>query len=97
MIKEALANGRLTSRGDIEPLARAAEQRRATPHALALAAVLARPWVDTALSGAATVEQLESNLGAVSVEWDDELELELSALSEAPEDYWKTRSGLPWT
>jgi aryl-alcohol dehydrogenase-like predicted oxidoreductase len=97
MVKEALANGRLTSRGDVEPLARAAERRGATQDAVALAAVLARPWVDTALSGAATVEQLDSNLGAVSIDWDDELEVELSALTEAPEDYWKTRSGLPWT
>ena len=97
MVKEALANGRLTARGDVEPLARAAERRSTTPDALALAAVLARPWVDTALSGAATVGQLERNLGAVSVDWDDELELELSALTETPQDYWKTRSGLPWT
>jgi aryl-alcohol dehydrogenase-like predicted oxidoreductase len=97
MVKEALANGRLTSRGDVEPLARAAERRGTTPDALALAAVLARPWVDTALSGAATVEQLESNLGAVSADWDDALERELSAVTEAPEDYWKTRAGMPWT
>jgi len=97
MIKEALANGRLTSRCDVEPLARAAERRETTQDALALAAVLARPWVDTALSGAATVEQLESNIGAVAVDWDDALEQELGALTEPPEEYWRTRSGLPWT
>ena len=59
---------------------------------LALAGVLARPWVDVALSGAATVEQLHSNLRAVEIEWSDELEDELSGLAEPPDRYWDTRA-----
>ena len=97
MIKEALANGRLTARGNIETLARVAAGRGVTEDALALAAVLARPWVDTVLSGASTVSQLESNLGALTIAWDDALEDELSALAEPPDRYWRTRSSLPWT
>ncbi len=97
MIKEALANGRLTARGTVNPLSRAARRLGVTEDALALAAVLARPWVDTVLSGAATVTQLESNLGAVRIAWDAGLEDELSTLIEEPSAYWSTRSGLPWT
>ena len=66
IIKEALANGRLTDRGDAAPVAGGRRARgEATPDALALACVLAQPWVDVVLSGAATVEQLRSNLGAL--------------------------------
>lgn len=96
MIKEALANGRLTARGGSEPLARAAERRGLSEDALALAGVLAQPWLDTVLSGASTVEQLRSNLTAFEVVWDGELDAELAALAEAPERYWETRSELPW-
>ena len=97
IIKEALANGRLTARGAIEPLQTAAQRLGVTEDALALAGVLARPWVDAALSGAATVEQVLSDLGALEIEWDDGLEDELSGLIEPPERYWQTRSGLSWT
>jgi aryl-alcohol dehydrogenase-like predicted oxidoreductase len=97
IVKEALANGRLTARGDVGPLTRAAGRLGVTPDALAIAGVLARPWVDTVLSGASTVAQLESNLRAVAVVWDDELASELEAVTEAPEAYWQTRSRLPWT
>jgi aryl-alcohol dehydrogenase-like predicted oxidoreductase len=97
MIKEALANGRLTSRGGIAPLARAAAKRGVTEDALALAGVLAQPWVDTVLSGASTIEQLRSNLAGFDVPWPDELDAELAVLAEPPERYWKTRSSLPWT
>ncbi|HUO72173.1 MAG TPA: aldo/keto reductase [Solirubrobacteraceae bacterium] len=97
IIKEALANGRLTTRGGIEPLARAAARIGVSEDALAIAAVLARPWVDTVLSGAATVQQLESNIRAPDVAWNDELEAELASLTVAPSVYWDTRSELPWT
>jgi aryl-alcohol dehydrogenase-like predicted oxidoreductase len=97
VIKEALANGRLTSRGGIEPLARAAAERGVGEDALALAGVLAQPWVDTVLSGATTVEQLRSNLTAFDVVWDDALDAELATLTEAPGRYWETRSSLRWT
>jgi aryl-alcohol dehydrogenase-like predicted oxidoreductase len=97
MIKEALANGRLTSRGGLEPLARAASRVGVSEDALALAGVLARPWVDTVLSGASTLDQLESNVTAFTVAWDPSLDEELGALVESPDSYWQTRSNLRWT
>ena len=97
LVKEGLANGRLTGRGAGHALAAAARARGVTEDAIALAAVLARPWADVVLSGAATVEQLESNLAALEVTWDGELERELAALVEEPAAYWATRAELPWT
>ncbi len=101
--KEALANGRLTGRNEsaafadrrslLENLAR---KRETTPDALALAAALARPWSDLVLSGASSPEQLSSNLKARTIAWDDELDQALSPLAEAPDEYWATRSALPW-
>jgi aryl-alcohol dehydrogenase-like predicted oxidoreductase len=48
------------------------------------------------LSGAATPEQLTSNLGAVDVVWTDEIARGLAGLALAPEVYWRSRSALPW-
>jgi aryl-alcohol dehydrogenase-like predicted oxidoreductase len=97
IVKEALANGRLTERGDGDGrLTAAALERATTPDALALAAVLARPWVDVALSGAATVDTLRSNLAALDAQWDARAEEELAALAEPPEEYWERRSELAW-
>jgi aryl-alcohol dehydrogenase-like predicted oxidoreductase len=61
-----------------------ANGRLADCDALALAAALDQPWSDVVLSGAATVEQLRSNLRALD-------------LAEPPEEYWRTRAELPWT
>src|SRR5438093_2520494 len=96
IVKEALANGRLTARGDIAPLLEAARERETTPDALALAAVLAQPWADVVLSGAATTSQLGSNLGALDLDVNEELDAELTALVEDPEAYWSTRAELAW-
>ncbi len=97
IVKEALANGRLSPRGHLEPLANAAQRFGVTEDALAIAGVLARPWADTVLSGASTVAQLHSNLTALATAWNDELEQGLSGLTEPPEEYWQTRSALSWT
>jgi aryl-alcohol dehydrogenase-like predicted oxidoreductase len=95
-VKEALANGRLTARGAHPALAAAARSRGVGEDQLALAAALAQPWADVVLSGAATVAQLESNLGALSVAWDSALERALAELVEPAEAYWATRSRLAW-
>lgn len=104
IVKEALANGRLTPRNDRDAfreaytlLQKQADRLDATVDALALAAVLAQPWADIALSGAATIAQLRSNVAAVDVAWDQRAADALSALAEPPEQYWQTRSDLPWT
>jgi aryl-alcohol dehydrogenase-like predicted oxidoreductase len=98
IVKEALANGRLTARGDGAqgPLAVAARERATTPDALALAAVLAQPWADVVLSGAATVDTLRSNLAALDVNWDAQLDARLAELAEPADAYWERRAELAW-
>ena len=103
IIKEALANGRLTPRnlapefaGKLGLLQQTAARLNTSIDALALAAVLAQPWVTIVLSGAATVEQLHSNVNASIVQWDEEAAAALLPLVEAPELYWAQRSQLAW-
>jgi aryl-alcohol dehydrogenase-like predicted oxidoreductase len=96
LIKEAVANGRLTSRGDVPLLAEAAREAGATEDAVALAAVLAQPWVDLVLSGASNVPMLQSNLAARDLQLNDELLERILTLNEDPEAYWETRSELSW-
>jgi len=96
IVKEALANGRLTGRGGNRELEEVARRLGASPDAVALAAVLAQPWADVVLSGAGSAEQLMSNLAAREVRWDDEAAEALAGLADEPEAYWQTRSGLAW-
>ena len=97
LVKEALANGRLTARGADKTLTATAREWGASEDAVALAAVFARPWADVVLSGAATVAQLESNIAALDLAWDDRLERRLAGLVEEPAAYWAARAELPWT
>jgi len=96
-VKEALANGRLADRAAAPELTRLAAERGTTADALALAVVLAQPWADVVLSGAATVETLRSNLLAPDVRGVDEIEERLAGLREDPKAYWDRRSALPWS
>ncbi len=103
IVKEALANGRLTLRNQdpafaakLAKLQSEAQRLDATIDALALAAVLAQPWVDVVLSGAATVAQLHANLAALAVNFDEEAYHHLENLVESSDLYWATRSALPW-
>jgi aryl-alcohol dehydrogenase-like predicted oxidoreductase len=103
IVKEALANGRLTLRNKtpafapkLQLLEQEATRLQSTVDALALAAVLAQPWATIVLSGAATVEQVISNVHALTVKWDTEATAALSSLKEAPERYWTQRSDLAW-
>ncbi|MFS8098818.1 aldo/keto reductase [Lentzea alba] len=89
IIKEGVANGRLV----VEPPQAVAAQAKALgvgPDAVALAAIAQQPWVDVVLSGAASPEQLRSNVDALRIEVD------LPELAEPAEQYWKTRAGLSW-
>jgi aryl-alcohol dehydrogenase-like predicted oxidoreductase len=103
IVKEALANGRLTPRNQ-EPefatrrkiLEEEAQRLGTTIDALALAAVLQRDWSGIVLSGAATVEQMRSNAGALQVRLDQRTEERLLALVEPAEQYWGERSDLAW-
>jgi aryl-alcohol dehydrogenase-like predicted oxidoreductase len=94
ILKETLANGRLTERGAPSVLRRQAERYRVQPDALALAAALGQPFADVVLCGAATPSQLVANLrarelGAIDQEG-------LLPLVEPAEAYWAQRARLPW-
>lgn len=104
IIKEALANGILTERNDdpamatrLEVLRAEARRRGTTADAMALAAVLARPWADVVLSGAATADQLRSNVLALECTWDDASEEQVRGLALGPHEYWTRRARRPWT
>jgi aryl-alcohol dehydrogenase-like predicted oxidoreductase len=103
IVKEALANGRLTLRNQARPFAanlmmlqHEAQRLETTVDALALAAVLAQPWAAVVLSGAATVDQLHANLAALTVNLDESAWQKLDQVVEAPALYWATRSALAW-
>ena len=72
------------------------KQTNVTTDALAIAAALNQPWADVVLSGATNVEQLESNVQALVVTWNDQMEQDLGFLREPSEEYWENRSQLPW-
>jgi aryl-alcohol dehydrogenase-like predicted oxidoreductase len=96
IVKEALANGRLTAAGDEQLLLETAREYELAPDALALAVVLAQPWVDVVLSGAARPEQLRSNLTALEVDLDETMRQRLRPLAEPAEQYWSERARLAW-
>jgi aryl-alcohol dehydrogenase-like predicted oxidoreductase len=99
IVKEALANGRLSPHGEGPPLAmlgRLAARHGVGVDAVALAAALANPWADVVLSGAVGAGQLAGNLAAARLSLaDDELE-ELRTLAEPAEAYWAARGRLRW-
>jgi aryl-alcohol dehydrogenase-like predicted oxidoreductase len=120
VVKESLANGRLSDRGKREAgggkreagggrreegdvllpslrrIGELAEARGATIEILALAAALARPWVDVVLTGAATVEQIQSSVAALQLTYDSELESRLRSVSIASAEYWRARTSFRW-
>jgi aryl-alcohol dehydrogenase-like predicted oxidoreductase len=97
IVKEPLANGRLTARGEVTELANAASDAGSTPDALALAVVLAQPWADVVLSGAASVIEVRSNLTARTLQLDSQLvERLLDTIHQDSFSYWQMRAALPW-
>jgi aryl-alcohol dehydrogenase-like predicted oxidoreductase len=96
IVKEAVANGRLTSRGDVPELIDAAARTGVSADGLALAAVLAQPWVDVVLSGASTADMVASNVAALDVAADPETLERLGDVAEDPDGYWERRSALSW-
>jgi aryl-alcohol dehydrogenase-like predicted oxidoreductase len=90
IIKEALANGRLAVPGP------ATAVLGARPDVTALSVALAQPWADIVLLGAATVDQLRSNLAApdAAVVHDGH---RLATLALDPQAYWRQRAAMEWT
>lgn len=96
IVKEGMANGRLAAPHAPEALLSVAAETGLGADAVALALVLRQPWAGVVLSGAATADQLASNLHAAVVDLDDEQLDRLGALAEEPRAYWERRGQLPW-
>jgi aryl-alcohol dehydrogenase-like predicted oxidoreductase len=98
LIKEGVANGRLLKREDprLEPIRQVAAAHGVGTDTVALAFILAQDWADTALSGAVTVGQLESNVRAAELKLSAAELDDLGGLSEPAPVYWSERSSLPW-
>jgi aryl-alcohol dehydrogenase-like predicted oxidoreductase len=103
IVKEALANGRLTARGNSllpdkhkEVLNTLAQKYGVGWDALALAFVQQQSWAGSVLSGATTQDQLAENLQGSSVSLNPEEFSLLSSLTLEPEEYWSARSALAW-
>ncbi|MEY9854983.1 aryl-alcohol dehydrogenase-like predicted oxidoreductase [Catenulispora sp. GAS73] len=103
IIKEALANGRLTDAHlaeqdqDDSVASEIAAKVGVGVDAVALAAVAAEPWADIVLSGAATVAQLESNVAAAQVRLEADQREQLATLAMPAQEYWAQRSRMAWT
>jgi aryl-alcohol dehydrogenase-like predicted oxidoreductase len=99
IVKESVANGRLTGRGDRATgvLQEIANDRGVNVDAVAIAAALANPWADVVLSGAIASDQLASNLEALSVQLSPADLAALAELSEPSKTYWARRQASPWT
>jgi aryl-alcohol dehydrogenase-like predicted oxidoreductase len=89
VVKEAVANGRLTAKAGETPFNIFAQQHGVAPDALAIGAAVQQPWADVVLSGAATSEQLTSNLAYAT-------DGPLTEFVQQREEYWTERSALPW-
>lgn len=104
IIKEALANGRMSPRNannskfgvTYQALAEQANRLHTSVDALALRFVLEQPFVHTVLSGVSKPRHLLSNVSALRIDWDAEAAAVLDGLTEDPADYWETRSQLKW-
>jgi len=101
IIKEGLANGRLTSRNNsndlhikaVKDMAKAYDTSMDT---LSLAAIAQQPFVDIVLSGASTTEQLQSNLAAQRLTLQENIFDKLQDISQPASEYWTTRAKLHW-
>ncbi|MDX2932226.1 aldo/keto reductase [Streptomyces ipomoeae] len=96
IVKEGMANGRLAGPYAPDALKTIAEETGLGCDAVALALVLHQPWAGVVLSGAATTNQLASNLHAAVVDLDETQLTRLAELAEDPQTYWSKRGGLPW-
>lgn len=103
IIKEALANGRLTTKNnnpDFEPLKKLleelADRHEVGIDAIALAFILNQPWAHLVLSGAVVENHLESNLKAAHLKLEPGEVEALSEMRQTVEAYWNDRSQLQW-
>ncbi|MBB4716427.1 aldo/keto reductase [Streptomyces luteogriseus] len=96
IVKEGMANGRLAGPHAPDAVREIAERTGLGCDAVALAVILRQPWAGVVLSGAATTNQLASNLHAAVVDLDDDQLTRLATPAEEPHAYWERRARLPW-
>jgi aryl-alcohol dehydrogenase-like predicted oxidoreductase len=103
IIKESLANGRLTLRNTapnfikkMNIIKKIALQHNVGVDAVALAWIMNKPWVDVVLSGAASILQVEENIKASKITLSQAENEALSQLKEESHQYWSTRKNLVW-
>ena len=105
ILKEVLANGRLTdaNRSQDEALysqvARArkiAEREGTALELLAYAAAMERRFADFVLTGAATVDQVTTAVVAQNLGYTAQLDDQLREIAVSPADYWRARSSFKW-
>jgi len=103
IVKEALANGRLTDRNTNENFAERktalgalAEKYHCGLDTIALAFVLRQPWAHVVLSGAVTERHLKSNLKAAKIPVQDDELAGLEPLQMETKAYWQERAELAW-
>ena len=88
LVREAVANGRLTAAGGPSaPLTALAAGRGVTEDAIGLA----QPWASVVLSGAVTARSWDENLAALTVGL-----LPALSLAETPGGCWAQRAARPW-
>ena len=100
IIKEGVANGRLTDRNtgldrQVRDTLMSGVPGATSLDQAALAIALAQPFVDVVLSGAATVDQLSSNAGATTLRAAADPAAG-GRLAEQPAAYWARRADLAW-
>jgi len=99
IVKEVVANGRLTS-GAHDPAAGPARELAAKlavgVDQVAIAAALAQPWAWRVLSGAVTTEQLAENLAGEQLDLDADAVNTLTASALPPPQYWAERASRQW-
>lgn len=96
IVKEVLANGRLTARHagpELRELCAIASSYGTALEALAVSAALAQPWADVVLSGAVTCDQLYGYLAALDGSIDTVPELRCVI---PPDLYWRQRERVAW-
>lgn len=103
LIKEGVANGRLTVRNNLSSdheligrLAEMGEDHEVGLDGIALGYIFHQPWVDIVLSGACTPEQFDQNMAALEVQFSEQELAELETFAQSPEAYWQTRAKLIW-
>ncbi|GAA0944509.1 aldo/keto reductase [Pseudonocardia zijingensis] len=99
IVKEAVANGRLTPGApDAPPLAVEIAAELGIPlDQLAIAAALAQPGAWRVLSGAVDPAQVASNAAAADVALPGDALERLAAVAEEPGAYWAARSARSWS